>query len=247
MKKLCKLFKTDESLDISDSNLISMVIMVPLFVALLITTIDLGIYFNLNTQITNIARDGARTVAIFGGNQRANNPIAETYGSWDSSIVCPPTLIVSSTGAPIGRLSGNFRETTAPTWLSSASSNWGVAECQIAKIAEQTINQRTQAEVTHVACGPARANLNQTVGCAIRWHYAGLPLSMFSFVRLGGNQISGNDSWQTQALQMNTNSNLNNGSSAAVDYTGGTANTRGNSILEWNLAVGTAQSEVNMN
>ena len=65
--------------DKGDSELVSLLILLPLLLAMLISIIDSSMYFANRSQVQAAARDGARQVAIMGG--AGNTPIEKAYGS----------------------------------------------------------------------------------------------------------------------------------------------------------------------
>ena len=72
-----------DSKDRGDSELVSLVLLIPLIVGILFTMIDMSVYFSNRAQIQSAARDAARTVAIMGGNgtSLSGTPIEVKYGS----------------------------------------------------------------------------------------------------------------------------------------------------------------------
>ena len=52
-----------DSKDRGDSELVSLVLLIPLIVGILFTMIDMSVYFSNRAQIQSAARDAARTVA----------------------------------------------------------------------------------------------------------------------------------------------------------------------------------------
>lgn len=49
------------------SEIVTTLFLIPLFVAILFAIVDVSTYFQTKTQVQNITRDGARTVALLGG------------------------------------------------------------------------------------------------------------------------------------------------------------------------------------
>lgn len=72
--------------DRGDSNTISMIFIVFILMAILLTVIDAGLYFNNRYIIANAAQNGARTAAIFGGT--TPNNISAKYGITSSTPEC---------------------------------------------------------------------------------------------------------------------------------------------------------------
>ena len=67
MKRFFKSFKSDRG-----DSLVSFIIVVPVLLMILITSVDYGIFMLNRGQIQAVARDAARTVAIYGGNGDAS-------------------------------------------------------------------------------------------------------------------------------------------------------------------------------
>lgn len=74
MKKLFQKFKSDRA-----DSLVTTIIVVPLLISTIITGVDYGFLMNNQSAVSNAARDGARTIAILGGNDPNN--ISAKYGN----------------------------------------------------------------------------------------------------------------------------------------------------------------------
>lgn len=159
MKRFFKSFKSDRG-----DSLVSFIIVVPVLLMILITSVDYGIFMLNRGQIQAVARDAARTVAIYGGNGDASKatPIENAYG-------VPRGLVCSSVGG----------------WGVDASTSSAV-ECNTAKALQQ---QRglVNVKVKKIECTPRVAtSIGERVSCDISWEYGGVAGSFLSFIDYGG-------------------------------------------------------------
>lgn len=60
------------------AELVSFIFVIPLLAWLIFSLIDISLYMNARSEISNVARDAARQVAIYGGN---DNPLLNPYKS----------------------------------------------------------------------------------------------------------------------------------------------------------------------
>lgn len=74
MRNFTKRFKSDRA-----DSLVTAVLVVPLMISIIFTGVDFGFFLNNQSAVSNAARDGARTIAILGGND--SNTISEKYGN----------------------------------------------------------------------------------------------------------------------------------------------------------------------
>lgn len=161
--------------DSGASSLISFILLVPLFLGMVITAVDLSFYFSNRAQVEAVARDAARTVAIFGGDGDINysTSIEKSYGA-NRALAC------SSSRADI---------TDAPNkyiFTNGIKSNLTAVECNVlAALANNTGLVSISDEPVQVECGPRQA---QTVGtrtyCTIVYKYSGMPGAPLSFVQM---------------------------------------------------------------
>lgn len=145
----------------SGESLVSFIFIMPLFFALLMTMIDTSVYFANRSMVQQVARDGARTVAILGGagNETQATPLEEAYGTTLSEACSGDALIVVGTG------------TTTPV-------NCGVAQRLIDS--KGFIN----VAVNYVSCGPDVApTVGSSTYCEVGWNYGGIPGSGLSFIK----------------------------------------------------------------
>lgn len=155
LKKLIKRVKSEKG-----EALVSTIIIFPLMVIMLVTAIDFSIYMANRGQIQGVARDGARTVAIMGGNGTATQgtPIESKYGN-------------SKTNSCAGIESKALKSSTT------------AIECNIIKGLESH-NGLVNVEFQNVKCSPQKANfIGQRVTCEISWKYGGIPGSSLTLMR----------------------------------------------------------------
>lgn len=62
-------------------NTITMMIAFPLLWAIIMTILDFGIFMQDRTMLVSDLREGARTVAIFGGTDKSKNALINAYGT----------------------------------------------------------------------------------------------------------------------------------------------------------------------
>lgn len=69
-----------------DSSVVSFLILIPIVLVLLMNSLDATIFFLNKTSINSVARDGARTVAIFGGagDEHTQTQLEKAYGGSES-------------------------------------------------------------------------------------------------------------------------------------------------------------------
>lgn len=155
--------------DRADSNIVSMVLLIPLIFAFLITMIDSSLYLSNRAQMSNFARDGARTVAIMGGNGTSTKgtPIEKAYGM-PRSEACEG---LANVGMPLN------------VGFNGASHDSTVTECEIMK-AISSSKGLVAVNVKSVTCNPEIAiSIGQHMQCTIQWSYNSIPGSSFSFIK----------------------------------------------------------------
>lgn len=144
--------------DRGDSTMISLVIVIPVVLAVLFTIIDSGIYFTNQHSISSAARDAARTVAIYGGNGTKTDytTIERAYGKTNS---CP--------NAEIKALTANQSST----------------ECGLINFLAASPNL-IGVKINKVSCSPSVTSaIGQDVSCTVDWEYGGIPGSSMGFIR----------------------------------------------------------------
>jgi len=149
--------------DKADSSIVSMIILFPIVFAVMITLIDVSIYFSNRSIIQSVARDGARTIAILGGNGNATQatPLEVQYGL-DRDASCAEA---------------------ANGWTDAVTSTSSAVECNI--LSTLNMNKGLVAvDVTSVHCTPEiTSSIGQRTTCTIEWSYNSVPGSALSLVR----------------------------------------------------------------
>lgn len=199
--KIRKLFGSDRG----DSTLVSTILVIPLILGILITMIDVAVYFGNRGQILNVARDGARQVAIFGGDGTATQatPLERAYGQSRTTLCAGLS--------------------TAPMVSAAYSSSSSAIECGVMRSIANT-QGLISIRLTGVTCGVvpsggsgaftanATTNIGQQVGCEIRWRYDSIPGSGLGFLEraksMGYNDAQGL-SQMDHVTKVNTTSEVN--------------------------------------
>lgn len=168
MKKFFEKLKSDKA-----DSLVSAVIILPMMFFMLITTVDFGIYMSNRASVQALARDGARTVAIMGGDGSSTKgtPLEAAYGQSRANACA------------------KAKDGIAKTAYKASSS---AIECNVMT----TFNDSTgfvNVEVSNVTCGPEQSSfIGQRAYCEVEWSYGGIPGSAMSFTRgKDGEQILG--------------------------------------------------------
>lgn len=173
---LKRFLKNKVKSDSGSSALISFILLVPLFLALVITAVDVSFYFSNRGQVEAIARDAARTVAIYGGNgtSATATTIEKSYGTSRATACSAGRVDVAA--APNKYIFANAIKT-----------NMTAVECNVlAALANSTglVSFSTKEPVV-VKCGPDEA---QTIGsrtyCTINYTYDGMPGAPMSFIQM---------------------------------------------------------------
>ena len=174
-----------------DSTLVSTILVIPLVIGILITMIDTSVYFANRGQVLESVRDGARQVAIFGGDGTATEatPLQKAYG-------------LSRTSSCSGLATNDMVKTAVKSTTSAV-------ECGVLKNLSNT-NGLVSIRVTGITCGAATSagaftgsktsSIGQQVGCDLKWVYDSIPGSGLSFM----NTLKG----QTNSTKVNTTSEV---------------------------------------
>lgn len=167
LKKIFKRLRGDRG----DSTIISAVIVVPLLAIMIITMLDACIYFPNRAIIQSTAQNGARTVAIMGGDGTAaqSTPLEKAYG-----------LKMSNT---CDKIKAGSRVIDAKKSTSTA------IECNIMLNIQDTSSLST-VTVQSVVCTPnSTTSIGQRVSCEVKWKYGGLPGSAMSLINFSKQQV----------------------------------------------------------
>lgn len=154
-----------DSKDRGDSELVSLVLLIPLIVGILFTMIDMSVYFSNRAQIQSAARDAARTVAIMGGNgtSLSGTPIEVKYGS--------------SRQKACEGLATNERTKKA---YSSAST---VSECHAMQSYAKSAGL-VNVEIESLKCTPTKTDgVGVKTQCVVKWKFGHVPGSPLGFVK----------------------------------------------------------------
>lgn len=165
LHKIGARFRSDRA-----DSLVTAIIVFPLVVSLIITGVDFGMFLNAKSTMVNTARDGARSVAILGGN--GSNVISKKYGK--------PGNIATRANVTCNDLSSVECDLYDRLWATPpVMVDWG---------------NEDKGNMSHyIKCGPEKTSyVGEQVWCQIRWRYMGLPLSSLSLVSLG-KQKNGTD------------------------------------------------------
>lgn len=155
--------------DRGDSSLVSLIIVLPLLLGLLFTIFDISAYFSNRAYIQTVSNNGARTVAIMGGNGNGtqSTTIEAKYGMTraDTCDKVDKTLRVAEAAA-------NLSTSTA-------------VECNM-MVSLQEANGLVNVTVQSVKCTPSiTTSIGGRTSCEIKWTYGGTPGSGMSLLQLG--------------------------------------------------------------
>lgn len=70
-----------------DSELVSLLVVIPLVIWIIFTIIDVSMYMQARTKVQSVVRDGARQVAIYGGNNSSLNPYDVTVANQTKTML----------------------------------------------------------------------------------------------------------------------------------------------------------------
>jgi Flp pilus assembly protein TadG len=144
--------------DRGDSQLVTFVLVMPLLFMLVVTMIDVSIYFSNRAVIQQVARDGARQVAILGGDGTA------------------------TTRTQIEATNGETAACNSVTNPAARSANQTQVECKVLLRYEDS--GLTNVTIDRVDCGPSFTTaVGQPTYCDVDWTYGGVPGAVTSFLR----------------------------------------------------------------
>lgn len=156
--------------DDKGDSLVSLLLIIPLIFTMMLSALD--VYFHQGNMATvqTLARDGARTISILGGDDNGNknsSKLAKIHGV--------------SKATACGALA-SMKNTTA------ASSNaYSSTECELAtRVAMIDGRGMTNLKVTDVTCGPSLTTAPAGQGmtyCSITWESKPLPFSVRSIAQ----------------------------------------------------------------
>lgn len=167
-KKISKKMKGDKG----GSESISLVFLLPLIIAVVVTIFDMSGYFFNRSIIQGAAQNGARTVAIMGGDGTVTKPtsLGIKYGL-DRDEICGQ---IESDGV------------AAEAYKSSSTA----IECNII-VALQNSSGLMSVKVEKVNCTPSITEaIGQRTSCEIVWGYKSIPASGLGFMSLDKDNLT---------------------------------------------------------
>lgn len=170
-----QIFRKKIRSDRGGSALISFVMLVPLFLGLVVTAFDTSFYFSNRGQVDAVAKDAARTIAIFGGKgtPTMTTSIEKSYGT-TKAAACNAARANS---APLKDL-----------WVSVNKTNYTPIECNalFALVSNGGLVSVSMDKTGEgVKCGPERAaNVGARTFCTITYTYDGMPGAPMSFIQM---------------------------------------------------------------
>lgn len=179
LRRILKKMRNDRG----SASLISFILLVPLFLGLVITAVDLTFYFTNRNQVQAIARDAARTIAIYGGNGSTTQTtsIQNKYG------------VTKTTACSAARLSGDLKDAPNKYLFSDTNkTNYTGTECNVlAALANSTglvsfsLDSKDTGVAKAITCGPIEASsIGSRTYCNIVYAYKGMPGAPLSFVQI---------------------------------------------------------------
>lgn len=171
MKKFMKRLRSDRG----DSELISLMLVIPIVFGILFTMIDASLYFQNRSAMQGMARDAARSAAIMGGdgNGTKSTPIEKQYGQNMTDACTASTFEGRKHVKNIGRVSSGYSSTYT-----------SAIECSfLAAVAEN--RGLFNVDIDYIVCSPdITTSVGQKVTCESWWIYTPLPGSGLKFIGL---------------------------------------------------------------
>lgn len=172
---LRRIFRKKIRSDKGSSALISFVMLIPLFLALVITAFDVSFYFSNRGQVEAVARDAARTVGIFGG----------------TGSVTEATSIEKKYGLNKATACSAARANSAPykdLWTSVNKSSYTPIECNVLYALATNgglVSVTMDGTGDGVKCGPKTASaIGSRTFCTVTYSYNGMTGSPMSFIQM---------------------------------------------------------------
>lgn len=156
----------------ADSTVISTVLVFPILLMMLITMVEMPIFFSNRNLLQNDLRQGARTAAILGGNGSGSNRLAQTYA--DRNACSTRVELTNASGGGTGSqiitsvYSGGKR-------VVKGGRTDDIVACETAVGIVQNKGY-IAFNVYNVNCGPVLANrIGQATYCEADYYYDGIP------------------------------------------------------------------------
>lgn len=202
--------------DDADSTVISTVLVFPILLMMLITMIEMPIFFSNRNLLQNDLRQGARTAAILGGN--GANPANRLAATYADKAAC--STRVDLTDASGGRTGSQVITSVYSGGKRVVKSNKDVVACETAVGIVQNKGY-IAFNVYNVNCGPdLTSRIGQSTWCEADYYYDGIPGGAMSLI--GGwnhfgyshaadvEKIRDNNSKQTGEMQDSSDSDVEN-------------------------------------
>lgn len=160
LKRILKSMKLDRA-----ESTVTAIIVFPLLFMMFITIVDSSINMSNRAQLNGIARDAARTAAIFGGDGNATKmtTLEAAYGQ-KRADVCG--------GLESSLVKGAYNPSTT-----------SAIECGVLKNIQSNTGL-VNTEIKSVLCDPQMTtSIGQSVTCEITWVHNGIPGSILSFMK----------------------------------------------------------------
>lgn len=172
-------------------NTITMMIAFPLLWAVIMTILDFGIFMQDRTMLVSDLREGARTVAIFGGTDSSKNTLIKAYGT---TCELDPDIehdAVDANTDMVGCLVANqIKNNKGYAQITISSIQCGVANPEDLKYVDDKPDDPNYGKITGFnEDGKTSVKIGQAVSCAAHYKYQGFPGSALGL--LGGNFMMG--------------------------------------------------------
>lgn len=188
--------------DRGDSTLVSTILVIPLILGILITMIDVSIYFADRSQLMNMSRDAVRTIAIYGGNGTSDmaTPLEVAYGI---------SRATACSGAPQNSDMVKAAYNHADTTLTTDRVDSTAVECSLMNNIA-TSSSLISVTVGNVTCGPQKSSqIGSQVYCVVKWTYHSIPGSGLGFLQKAKNMYGGEGLYGEQTIRVNSTSEVN--------------------------------------
>lgn len=181
MKSYLTYVRREISSDDADSTIISTVLIFPILLMMLITMIEMPIFFSNRNLLQNDLRQGARTAAILGGNGKGEggvaNKLAQTYADVNAC----------NTRVSLSNASGGSTEDVFIKQVKTADGHQVVAgddmvACETAVGIVQNKGY-IAFNIYDVKCGPdLTKKIGQATWCEAKYWYEGIPGGSMSLI-----------------------------------------------------------------
>lgn len=163
--------------EMGGAEVVSLLLSLVILVSLLLATLDVSMYFLNRTQVQAGARDGARTVAIFGGSGRSGTPtpLEAAYGETGA---CD--------GIPVGS-TGSGKNVECQVWHSLQISSSSLMNADINKVTCGENHIDSNGNPIGESSPGITTKIGQSTWCEVKWQYHGMPASPMNLFSGGTN------------------------------------------------------------